>query len=155
MKWENHDTNVVELANISKFSKLNKREREAERDRERQRETETERERQSETETGRETERQRQRKTERHRERQRDRESCAVIERNQTYTSFKNPNETFRSFLRMLYLVGAMSLKAIKCIGRRPQYFCTSNVWFNTSWYIWAYSKSASMWQWTTWWTTL
>ena len=128
MKWENRDTNVVELANISKFSKLNKREREAERDRERQRETETERERQSETETGRETERQRQRKTERDRERQRDTESCAVIERNQTYTSFKNPNETFRSFLRMLYLVGAMSLKAIKCIGRRPQYFCTSNV---------------------------
>ena len=132
MKWENRDTNVAELANISKFSKLNKREREAERDRERDKERQRLRERETERdrdrERNRETERQRQRKTERHRERQRDRESCAVIERNQTYTSFKNPNETFRSFLRMLYLVGAMSLKAIKCIGRRPQYFCTSNV---------------------------
>ena len=34
-------------------------------------------------------------------------------------------------------------MQTIKYIGRRPRYFCTSNVWFNTSWYIWAYSKSA------------
>ena len=128
MKWENRDTNVVELANISKFSKLNKREREAERDRERDKERQRLRERDRARQRQGERQRDRDRERQRHRERQRDRESCAVIERNQTYTSFKNPNETFRSFLRMLYLVGAMSLKAIKCIGRRPQYFCTSNV---------------------------